>query len=264
MWLSRYLLIIFVFFSGPSVAADSPLISIIIDDLGYRHQQDTRAVNLPGPVICAIMPHSPLAERLAQRAHRQGKEIILHLPMEPDLSHHGLGPGALTMAMHKEEFLETLRDNIKTVPLAIGINNHMGSRLTRHQLPMQWLMGELKKQGYAYIDSKTSKKSVATDVALENQVPFLARDVFLDNLRTPSYIQQQLQRLTAIAEKKGHAIAIGHPHPETLDALETYIQNSHHQGLRLVSLKEMIEHRQRMTADFRTVADKNRYQLSQQ
>ncbi len=231
-----------------------PVISIIIDDLGYKHHEDFRVVDLPAPIICAIMPHTPFAQKVAYRAHESGKEIILHVPMEAEKKNKYLGPGALTVKMSKDEFIQTLRNNLKNVPLAIGLNNHMGSLLTRYPEHMQWLMLELKQQGYVYIDSMTSNQSIANMIARENEVPYLIRDVFLDHEVTPHHIKGQLEKLVNKAKQKGYAVGIGHPHPETLDAIESFITQLHRTNIKIISLKEMLEYRQQSSATVRTTS----------
>ncbi len=237
-------------------SSSKALVSIIIDDLGYKHHQDFRAVDLPAPIVCAILPHTPLSSKVAERAHRAGKEIILHVPMESmhKHKHKNLGPGALYTKMSKQEFLSTLRKNLKSVPLAIGLNNHMGSLLTTHPIQMHWLMDELKQHGYAYIDSMTTSESVANIVARNKKLPYLVRDVFLDNEVNPNYIRGQLERLVQRAKKKGSAIAIGHPHKATLDALENFIREAHYQNIDIVSMTEMLKHRKHNTHTLRTTA----------
>lgn len=167
-------------------------ISIIIDDLGYRFQEDLRALALPGPVAYAILPHAPHTEKMSQIAYQKGKDILLHQPMQAMEKNKYLGPGALTLNMSRAEFLQTLNINIQKVPNLIGINNHMGSLLTRHPGHMQWLMEKMKSNGQFYVDSLTSDDSVAARLAKENQIPYLTRDVFLDNKLNPGYIRNQI------------------------------------------------------------------------
>ena len=199
------------------------------------------------------MFHIPLSDQLANEAHRSGKEIILHIPMEAQ-HHHRLGPGGFKVEMTKQEFINTLRKNLNSIPLAIGMNNHMGSLLTTHPMQMHWLMDELKNQGYAYVDSMTTNQSVANVIARNKKVPYLIRDVFLDHEVSHQYIQQQLQELINKAQDKGYAIAIGHPHPQTLDAVEKFIAESHLHNIKIVSLKDMLKHRKHTTSTLRTTS----------
>lgn len=221
---------------------NTPSITILIDDLGYKQKEDLRALALPGPVAYAILPHGPLTKKMSAIAHRKGKDILLHLPMQAEVMDNNefLGPGALTLNMTKEEFLKTLDINIKAVPFLIGINNHMGSLLTRHPGHMQWLMEKIKSSGQFYIDSLTSDNSVAARLAKENNVPYLTRDVFLDHKQGIKNVRQQFMQLINIAKRKGSALAIGHPHPSTIEVLSNELQNVNKYGVKLVSIKSLI------------------------
>ena len=219
-----------------------PVISIIIDDIGYRHKTDREAMALPGPVAYAIMPHSPHAVSMAKMANERGKDVILHLPMEPvrNEKDHLLGPGALMLDMSRQDFIETLSDDLQSFPNIIGVNNHMGSLLTRHAGRMAWLMDFLRTRNMFYIDSVTSRLSVAGRVAQEERVPYLRRDVFLDNLQDPEYISRQFNKLIKDAKRKGFAVAIGHPHPATISVLADKLKSLDAYGVRLISLKKLV------------------------
>ena len=220
-----------------------PTISIIIDDLGYKHQEDLRALALPGPVAYAILPHGPHTQKMSQIATQNGKDILLHQPMQAMHKNQFLGPGALTLNMTREEFIKTLNINIAAVPNLIGINNHMGSLLTRHPGHMQWLMETLKSNGQFYVDSVTSDDSVAARLAKENNIPYLARDVFLDNVQDPVYIGKQFLELIKIAKRKGSALGIGHPHTTTIEVLSQVLVDVDKYGVNFIGLKSLIKQR---------------------
>lgn len=229
-------------FSG-SINADSssqPTISIIIDDLGYRFQEDLRALALPGPVAYAILPHAPHTEKMSQIALQKGKDVLLHQPMQAMGKNQYLGPGALNLNMTRAEFLQTLNINMRAVPNLIGINNHMGSLLTRHPGHMQWLMEAIKSNGQFYVDSLTSDYSVAARLAKENNIPYLTRDIFLDNKQNPKYIRNQFIELIKVAKRKGSAIGIGHPHISTVEVLSQVLQEVDKYGVKFVGLKSLI------------------------
>ena len=126
--------------------------------------------------------------------------------------------------MNREEFTNILETNLRHVPNIIGLNNHMGSLLTRHSGQMQWLMETLKVNGYLFIDSMTHNKSVAAEVARENNLPYLTRDVFLDHVQTRANVRKKFMELVATAKRKGSALAIGHALPETIEVL---VENKH-------------------------------------
>ncbi len=226
--------------AGP---VDRPAIGIIIDDIGYRKDDDMRALALPGAVTYAIMPHSPHANSLSKLVTSTGRDVILHLPMEAIErgKNRLLGPGALRLGMNQAEFMTTLHDSLRSVPNIIGVNNHMGSLLTMHKGHMEWLMNYLRTQNIFYVDSVTSPYSVAVLVARNKKVPYLRRDIFLDNLRDREVIDQQFNKLIELARRKGYALAIGHPHPETMDILETNLRRLDEYGVRLTGLQELLD-----------------------
>jgi uncharacterized protein len=227
-----------------------PVISIIIDDIGYRNIHDINALKLPGPITYAIMPHAPLSIKFSEMAGKSGKNIILHLPMEAieyDMNRY-LGPGALKLEMSEKQFISTLSRNIDSIPNIIGVNNHMGSLLTMQTVQMEWLMDYLHIHKIFYVDSLTNQNSVAALMAMKKKVPYLKRDVFLDNTRDKKYIYAQFKELINIAIRKGKAIAIGHPYPETIEVLFENLPGLVEYGVRLISLDEMVSLHQNQTA----------------
>jgi polysaccharide deacetylase 2 family uncharacterized protein YibQ len=219
-----------------------PSIAIIIDDIGYRHQDDLRAIELPGEIAYAIMPYSPNAQSMARLVIEQGKLVLVHLSMQPmELENQRFfGPGALTLAMEKNEFMRTIKKSLESLPEAVGANNHMGSLLTQSQTHMNWLMESLGNNSLFYLDSVTIDTSVADKVAQDKHIPYLQRDVFLDNKKDINYIQSQFDKLIKIAKINGHAIAIGHPHPETIAVLRNNLGTIERTGVSLVSLEKIL------------------------
>ncbi len=218
----------------------SPVVSIIIDDLGDNLERGQRALALPGPVSYAFLPHSPHTRELALAAHRLKRDVLLHLPMEPQ-GPANMGAGGLTQDMDQTEFLRTLRANLAAVPHAIGVNNHMGSLLTQAERPMAWLMAELARQRpLFFVDSVTTLHTVTGRLAERHRVPHLARDVFLDHDKNFTALAYQLQRLIKKAHRQGRAVAIAHPHDETLAFLERQIPRLAAQGVRLVPISHQL------------------------
>ena len=149
---------------GMNAASEpQPRIAIIIDDLGYQLEAGNRSINLPGPVACAILPATPRAAKLAEAAFANGKDVLLHLPLEPVASDSQSDPGSLMLDMSREQFGDTFLANLNSVPHAIGVNSHRGSMLTQHPGHMGWLMEELRMRGdLIFVDSYTTHKSVSS------------------------------------------------------------------------------------------------------
>lgn len=234
---------------GPSFAAlptgqatpDRAYIGLIIDDLGNSLAEGERAARLPGSVAGAILPHTAHSRDIARVFTHARKEVLLHLPMQSLRGEEVTsGPGTLEAGMSAHELAHMVAYNLETVPQASGINNHMGSLLTRERVPMQRLMQALQERGLFFVDSVTTPDSVAAQVAREQRVPVLTRNVFLDNERGTSAITQQLETLVRIARERGFALGIGHPYPETLDALERWIPTLAHHQIELVPLTTLL------------------------
>lgn len=197
-----------------------PRAVIIIDDLGWHPQGDRALINLNLPLTLSILPFGPVSARSAEETAAAGKEVMVHLPMEPTgYPEVNPGPGALLTGQSEAEFKRRLKDNLDQVPEARGANNHMGSRLTARKGPMKLIMTELKKRNMFFIDSLTSSDSLAGRAARQVGTPFGSRQVFLDNTAEPAAIAAQLARLIARARQDGLAVAIGHPYPQTAAAL---------------------------------------------
>jgi polysaccharide deacetylase 2 family uncharacterized protein YibQ len=228
---------------GPAAVSLKPMVALIIDDLGDRLKDGLRAIALPGNVTYAILPQTTFSHRFAELVHRQGKEVMLHQPMQA-LNGEAMGPGGLSLYMTHEAFVNTLRANLESVPHARGLNNHMGSLLTRHPGQMAWLMDALQEHGgLFFVDSTTTSQTVALKVALEHQLPGVRRNVFLDNDRSEAAIRRQFAHFIAQAKTVGSSLAIGHPYPETLQVLEQLLPELAEQGVALHPVSQLIAQR---------------------
>ncbi len=236
-----FLAAVLVALSAPLAAGQIPRIAIIIDDLGYELLAGERTIALPGPVACAILPGAPRARYLANVANAQGKEVLLHLPMQAVGPETSVEATRMTLDMSRSSFAATFDAAFDSVPHAIGINNHRGSLLTRHPGHMQWLMEELlQHEGLFFVDSFTTAESVALQIASELGVHATRRDVFLDPDKTSLTLQREFERLKSVARKRGRAIAIGHPYELTLALLERELPRLAEQGFDLVPVSELV------------------------
>lgn len=224
-----------------SHAESLPRIAIIIDDLGYQLAAGHRTIGLPGPVVCAILPGTPRAALLARTAYEQGKEVLLHLPLQSVGYHGPAEPGTITLDMSRKNFAEAFASAMQSVPFAVGVNSHRGSLLTRHPGHMRWLMEDIRAMdGLYFVDSYTTHESVALQIAAESGVPAIKRDVFLDTDPAPDMLAKEFARLKTLARERGRAVAIGHPYPATLEFLEQEIPRLVEEGIQLVPLRELI------------------------
>ena len=208
--------------------------------MGGQLNAGLRALQLPGAITYAFLPHTPHSRNLANAAHHLNREIMLHLPMQA-MGSNKLGPGGLTLNMSQAQFNQTFLSNLKAIPHVAGINNHMGSLLTRHPGHMKWLMEEIKQQGNLYfIDSRTTHHTVASQLARESKIPSRQRDVFLDDDPSPAAITKQFELLLKKANKFGSAIGIGHPYENTLTILSQLIPQLNNQNIKLVPVSQLV------------------------
>ena len=230
-----------LFFASIATAQDTVKIGIIIDDLGNNFHYGCQLIDLPFQLTYSFLPNRPFTSRLAERAAAAGKEVMVHLPMQSSIQ-RDLGDDALTLELTQNEFEQIVQRSIDSVPHAHGVNNHMGSLLTRHPGHMAWLMDVLTRQQnrWYFVDSKTTTHTVAGQVAREHFVPNISRDVFIDNIQERNQIWMQLGRLTRIAREKGYAVAIGHPYPATIEILAEYLPALEKQGIQVVPVTTLL------------------------
>ena len=215
------------------LSARAGQLAIIIDDIGYNLKAGQRTIALPGAYTLALLPATPHSQTLAELAHQNGKELMLHAPMA-NMGGLALGPGGLTPEQTRAEFTARLRHSLDSLPHIQGVNNHMGSALTPLATPMGWVMDEIGKRALYFVDSRTTAASRGYEVARAYGLKAAKRDVFLDHSRESDDITAQLKHAIDIAQKRGQAIAIGHPYPETLAALEAAQPLLKASGVRLV------------------------------
>lgn len=220
--------------------AERPRIALIIDDMGYDLAIAKRLLRMDAGLSISILPHSPFQKEIATLAHQAGREVLLHLPMEPlEYPEVDPGPGALITSMTPDEMLAVLRRDLDAVPHISGVNNHMGSRLTEDAARIRQVFTILKKRGLFFIDSLTSPRSQCAQVAQLFKLPFAQRHVFLDHTQEANAIRFQIKRLISTAKKHGQAIGIGHPYPVTLQVLEEELTEVK-KGVTIVPVSDLI------------------------
>lgn len=223
-----------------SGAAPLAAISIVIDDMGQQRGNGLRAIELPGAVALSFLPDTTFAHSQAELAYARGKEVLLHLPMEPGGNARAY-PTSINHGTLEPQLGAYFEEALASVPHARGVNNHQGSLMTELITPMNWLMTAIKAHpGLYFLDSRTTGASVAYRVALAHRVPAGERSVFLDDDRNPEAIRVQFHALLERAHKDGRALAIGHPNTETLAVLEEELPKLAAYGVRLVPPSELI------------------------
>ncbi|KPV41252.1 hypothetical protein AN478_03765 [Thiohalorhabdus denitrificans] len=231
-----------------------PRAAIIIDDMGRSRAQARAISRLPYPVAMAVLPGTPHADDTARQAHAREKEVLVHMPMEPGDSAIPLGPTFLREDMDREALVRQLRANLRVIPHAVGINNHMGSALTADARSMGWVMEALGEHDLFFVDSRTTHKTRALDEARSAGIHSASRDVFLDHEPTEEYVRAQFRELLRLARNRGTAIAIGHPHPATLKVLREMLPAASAAGVEIVPVREVVAVRSSEAARAGTLA----------
>lgn len=215
-------------------------IAIVLDDMGPDRAALERASGLPVAVTFAFLPYAADVRELANSARGSGRTVLLHMPMEP-VGAADPGPGALLVDQPPGEQIARLDAALAKFDRLDGLNNHMGSRLTADRDAMDRIMARLAGRGLFFLDSRTTAETAAAAAAEQAGLPSLSRDVFLDPDGTGAMAEVQLQRTLEIASATGTAIAIGHPHRMTLDALERFVANLDRSQFRLVRLSDLVQ-----------------------
>jgi polysaccharide deacetylase 2 family uncharacterized protein YibQ len=216
-------------------------IAVVIDDVGYDLDNLEQFLLFPAPISLSVLPNLPYSRESARRIVGAGKELLLHMPMEAR-NGEDPGPGAIRTGQSEEEIRRLLEASFSQVPEAAGMNNHMGSLATEDERVMSVVMEYLAEHGRFYLDSRTTAQTLGASAAAGHGVPFLERDVFLDNEPGAGAIEEALVGGIELAEEKGYAVLIGHlRNPQILEILGRRMEELKRTGVELVSLSELLE-----------------------
>jgi len=233
--------------SQPSLpkVTGGPKIALVIDDLGGENRLSQELLLLDAPVTFSILPLRAFSKRLAAEAPQRGKEVILHLPMEPQgYPKVNPGEGALLEKMNEEELLLQLGRDIDSVPNIKGVSNHEGSKLMEDPEKVKLILSELKRRGLFFLDSRTTPRTVGLKTARSIGLKAMERTVFIDNALNEGEIKKNLAQLARIARERGFAIGIGHPHPVTVHSIREMLPGMKEEGIRIVPLSVLMEESQ--------------------
>ena len=224
----------------PPMRGQRPRIAIVIDDVGPDYRGSRAAVGLPAPVTLAFLPYAEKLQALVAQAKANGHELLVHMPMEPDdLAHNNPGPDALLTTLDAAELKRRLTKSLNSFSGYVGVNNHMGSRFTKDRAAMELVMAELARRHLFFLDSRTTPQSVGLSLAEQHGLRYVGRDVFLDNEIDVVKILAQLRQTEQVARRRGAAVAIGHPHAATIEALKQWIPQAKQAGFEFVEVSRL-------------------------
>jgi polysaccharide deacetylase 2 family uncharacterized protein YibQ len=214
----------------------------LIDDLGNDRGALDRIRRWPWPVSGAVLPVLAGSAEAARELDRSGKDVLLHLPMEPKgFPAVKPGPGVVLRSQSDQEIADTVEADLASVPGAVGVNNHMGSAATADPRVMRVVASVLARRGLFFVDSRTTDATVAFDAARDARVRTASRKVFLDDVQSEEAIEASLAGLVERAKADGAAIGIGHPYPATLAVLDRELPKLASRGVRLVRVRELVD-----------------------
>lgn len=222
-----------------SVVDARPAIAVVIDDLGLNRRGTAALNRLRAPLTLAFLPYAPDLGEQTRAARAAGHELLVHVPMEPR-SEDWPGPNALTSQLGPAELVSRLRSHLRSFRGFVGVNNHMGSLLTADPGRMAILMAELRQRDLLFLDSRTTPASVAAREAERTLVPFAERDVFIDNDLEVESVLRALAHAENIARRQGDAVAMGHPHDVTIEALKRWLPILDARGIALVPISAVV------------------------
>lgn len=215
-------------------------IAIVLDDFGYNMNNMEALFGMNLPLTISILPKLPYSEIIAEQAHKNGFEIILHMPLEPHSKEFKLEEGTIMVDMPPQKVNELLTKAIESVPNLKGVSNHMGSKALEDSNFMEGLFKELKKRDLYFLDNLVTDKSVCRKVAKSVGLRTVARSVFLDNESNESYIEKQIFRTANLAAKTGWAIGVGHDKANTIKVLAKVIPQLKKAGFEFVYVSELV------------------------
>ncbi len=226
-----------------ALPAALPMVALVFDDLGMDRRRTERVIGFPGPLTLSFLPYAGDLPRQTRAAHAAGHELMVHMPMEPLASGLDPGPGVLLTGLSADENLHRLDHGLAAFDGYVGLNNHMGSRFTMDRAAMAPILAELHRRGLLFLDSVTIPSTVGSELAASINLPHTQRNVFLDNEVTAAAVHAGLMRLEQLARQTGAAVAIGHPHDVTLDAVAAWLPTLAAKGLVLAPISAVVRAR---------------------
>jgi polysaccharide deacetylase 2 family uncharacterized protein YibQ len=225
---------------APPGLTGSPRVAVIVDDLGARRDVFDVLRDLRRPLTVAVLPGLPLSQWTAREAAQSGMEVLLDLPMEPyRFPEVDPGPGALLMAMSAQELQAQIGAHLASVPGAVGVTNHMGSRMTEDRARMRTVLGVLAGRRLFLVDGLTSNLSVAYDEAKAQGLRAGRRQIIVDHVSGEAGDRVRWDEVAWWAESRGEVIVIAHGHPLTARLLREYVPRWEARGMRLVPVSQL-------------------------
>lgn len=183
---------------------------IVLDDGGHNLSHLKPFLDLKIPLTIAVLPNLAYSKQSANLTVQYGKNLILHQPMQAVNLSTNPGPNAIMPEMSAEQIRSLVSENIDSLGVKIGLNNHEGSLITADTFAMKAVMEVCKSRGMFFLDSRTNSQSVCKNVASEYGVKLYERNIFLDNTPNQSDMIAMFKSGIEYAKKNGSVVMIGH------------------------------------------------------
>ncbi len=217
-----------------------PVVAIVVDDVGNTADKLPAWTAIEAPITFSVMPYPPLSEQLADKLHRAGYQVMMHIPTENAPPNSFSGRGQLAVGMDRNTVFQTLDSDASTVPFFSGINNHQGGRGCDDLALMTYMSDWAKSKGLYVVDSNSSAHSRVTDACLALGLPKRKNQVFIDHDNNPDYIRGSMRRLADLARRDGSAIGICHWHrPNTPTVVGEMIVQLSGEGIHFAFVKDV-------------------------
>ncbi len=223
----------------PASTGAKAKLAIVIDDFGYRSEATSRILAIDEPITCAVLPDARTTAEDGLDAYNAGKLVILHMPMEAIDGNKSEGEGFIRAGMDEETVKSMLEDALEKVPMAEGLSNHMGSRVSQDRSVLAAVFEEVRERGLFYLDSRTTPDTLGPEVARKTGTEAYVNDLFIDGVDDTEYVKAKLWEAADMAIENGQALAIGHVKLSTAKALEEVLPKMLEYGVELVFVDEL-------------------------
>jgi polysaccharide deacetylase 2 family uncharacterized protein YibQ len=218
--------------------AGAPRIAIVVGGLGISSTATNEALTkLPASVTLAFAPYGSGLDELSARARAGDHEVLLQAPMEPfDYPDNDPGPQTLVTSLTSTQNIDRLHWLMSRMQGYVGIASLMGARFTASDQALSPILREIAKRGLIYLDDSTSPRSVASQIAGSQNLPFAKADVVLDTVPAPAEIGQALARLELAAKERGSAVGFATASPATISRIAEWAKTVQSRGFVLVPI----------------------------
>jgi len=216
-------------------------IAFVFDDWGYNTRNVDLLYEIERPLTISVLPNLPFSKSIAEKVHKKGVEVMLHLPLEAKDRDYRPEKETIYTEMEEREVLDIFNRALKSIPHTKGVSNHMGSAATEDEKLMGVIFKKMKRRNLYFLDSLVTKKTICRQLARKIGLKFAERAVFLDNENDTGYIKGQIDELARIAKLRGSAIGIGHDRKLTLIAVKDKVAELEDSGIEFVYISELVK-----------------------